>query len=89
MKNGRWYSYALFALLAALSLVPIAASAQTAAPAAGARVRARRAFSQAELDQMVAPIALYPDALLAQVLMASTYPLEVVSATRWVRPIRS
>ena len=84
MKNGRWYSYALFALLAALSLVPIAASAQTAAPAAGASPGAK-AFSQAELDQMVAPIALYPDALLAQVLMASTYPLEVVSATRWVQ----
>jgi hypothetical protein len=42
-------------------------------------------FSQAELDQMLAPIALYPDALLAQVLMAATYPLEVVMADRWVR----
>ena len=42
-------------------------------------------FSQAELDQMLAPIALYPDALLAQILMASTYPLEVVAATRWTR----
>ncbi len=52
------------------------ASAQPAAPAK---------FSQAELDQMLAPIALYPDALLAQVLMAATYPLEVVMADRWVR----
>src|SRR5262249_42538860 len=34
-------------------------------------------------EQLVAPIALYPDALLSQVLMASTYPLEVVSAARW------
>jgi Protein of unknown function (DUF3300) len=42
-------------------------------------------FSQAELDQMLAPIALYPDSLLAQILMASTYPLEVVMADRWVR----
>ncbi|RYY76523.1 MAG: DUF3300 domain-containing protein [Gammaproteobacteria bacterium] len=42
-------------------------------------------FSQAELDQMLAPIALYPDALLSQVLIASTYPLEVVQADRWVR----
>jgi hypothetical protein len=42
-------------------------------------------FSQAELDQMLAPIALYPDVLLSQVLMASTYPLEVVSASRWSR----
>lgn len=36
-----------------------------------------------ELDQLVAPIALYPDALLANVLMASTYPLEVIEASRW------
>jgi uncharacterized membrane protein YgcG len=40
-------------------------------------------FGQEELEQLVAPIALYPDALLAQVLMASTYPLEVVYAARW------
>jgi hypothetical protein len=44
-----------------------------------------KSFSQEELDQLLAPIALYPDALLAQVLMASTYPLEVVSAERWVK----
>ena len=42
-------------------------------------------FKQEELDQMLAPIALYPDALLAQVLMASTYPLEVVQADRWAQ----
>lgn len=42
-------------------------------------------FSQAELDQMLAPIALYPDVLLSQVLMAATYPLEVVEASRWSR----
>jgi hypothetical protein len=35
--------------------------------------------------QAVAPIALYPDPLLAQVLMASTYPLEVVQADRWAK----
>jgi hypothetical protein len=40
-------------------------------------------FSPEELEQMVAPIALYPDPLLAQVLMSSTYPLEVVEAARW------
>ncbi|MGH9806803.1 MAG: DUF3300 domain-containing protein [Terriglobia bacterium] len=39
----------------------------------------------AQLDQLVAPIALYPDALLAQVLMASTYPLEVVQADRFAK----
>jgi hypothetical protein len=38
-----------------------------------------------QLDQLVAPIALYPDALVAQVLAASTYPTEVVEADRWVQ----
>jgi hypothetical protein len=38
-----------------------------------------------ELDALLAPIALYPDELLAQVLMASTYPLEIVQADRWVK----
>jgi Protein of unknown function (DUF3300) len=42
-------------------------------------------FSEAELAQMLAPIALYPDALLAQVLMAATYPIEVIEADRWIR----
>ena len=40
-------------------------------------------FSQQQLDQMLAPIALYPDDLLTNVLMASTYPLDVVQAARW------
>ena len=43
------------------------------------------AFTAEQLEQVVAPIALYPDALLAQVLMASTYPLEVVEAARFVK----
>jgi Protein of unknown function (DUF3300) len=42
-----------------------------------------------QLDALVAPIALYPDTLLAQVLMASTYPLEVVQAERWVTDHKS
>ena len=42
-------------------------------------------FKQEELDQLLAPIALYPDSLIAQILMASTYPLEVIQATRWVK----
>jgi hypothetical protein len=42
-------------------------------------------LSEAQLDQLVAPIALYPDPLLAQVLMASTYPLEVVQADRFAK----
>jgi hypothetical protein len=43
------------------------------------------AYSAEQLDQMVAPIALYPDDLLGQILMASTYPLEVVQADRWLQ----
>jgi hypothetical protein len=39
--------------------------------------------SAAQIEQLVAPIALYPDALVSQILMASTYPLEVVTAARW------
>lgn len=38
-----------------------------------------------QLEQLVAPIALYPDSLLAEVLAASTYPAEIVEADRWVR----
>jgi hypothetical protein len=41
-------------------------------------------FSTEQIEQLVAPIALYPDALLAQILMASTYPLEIIQAARWV-----
>lgn len=56
---------------------------------AAAPVRAQEGSSKPEspeqLEQIVAPIALYPDALLAQLLMASTYPLEIVEAARWVK----
>lgn len=55
------------------------------AGAAGQPAEVGTTFSQEELDQLLAPIALYPDDLLAQVLMASTYPLDIVSAERWVK----
>src|SRR4029450_633609 len=42
-------------------------------------------FKTEEIEQLVAPIALYPDSLVSQILMASTYPLEVVEAARWLR----
>ena len=42
-------------------------------------------FKPEEIEALVAPIALYPDSLLSQVLMASTYPLEIVQAARWVK----
>ena len=45
----------------------------------------RQSFSQAELDQMLAPIALYPDSLLSQILMAATYPQDVYEAASWSR----
>jgi hypothetical protein len=41
-------------------------------------------FTQAQLDQMAAPIALYPDTLISHVLMAATYPVEIVQADRWI-----
>jgi len=42
-------------------------------------------FKAEEIEQLVAPIALYPDPLIAQILMASTYPLEIVQAARWTK----
>ena len=57
--------------------------AQTTAPAAPQAAAASQTFSQGELESMLAPIALYPDALLSQIMMASTYPLEIVEAARW------
>jgi Protein of unknown function (DUF3300) len=75
----RIFSLIMLWLIATLVLSPWSApaTAQGSAPAA--------LFRAEELDQLVAPIALYPDSLLAQVLMASTYPLEIVSAARWVK----
>jgi hypothetical protein len=48
-----------------------------------AQVSSQSKLSTPQLEQLVAPIALYPDTLLSQVLMASTYPTEVVQAARW------
>ena len=46
-------------------------------------------FKQEELDQLLAPIALYPDNILTQIFIASTYPLEVVQAERWMKQNKS
>ena len=43
-----------------------------------------KSLSEAELAQMLAPIALYPDSLLTHILIASTYPIEIVEAHRWI-----
>ena len=61
-------------LVAALALLPMG-HAQNAGDAP--------LFKKEEIEQLVAPLALYPDSLVAQILMASTYPLEVVAAARW------
>src|SRR6187401_1740511 len=92
--NGR-PSFALRVVVTALatSLVvdPIVFAQQPPPQRTAAEVSAQsgqaapsgKTFSQQDLDELMAPIALYPDALLAQILMASTYPLEVVEAARW------
>ena len=64
---------------APLVLAPVALLAQDAA------LKQDTTLKKEELDQLLAPIALYPDDLLSNVLMASTYPLEVVQAARWVK----
>jgi len=71
-----------FAVIAALAWLPAGHAQAPAKPAAQAPAQAA-VFKPEEIDQLVAPIALYPDSLVAQILMASTYPLEVVSAARW------
>jgi Protein of unknown function (DUF3300) len=52
-------------------------------PAPAAQTEATE-FNVEQLDAMLAPIALYPDELLTQLLMAATYPLQVVAASRWL-----
>ena len=70
--------------LAAILVGSTAVSAQNASSPAPASASSSSSFSPAQLDELVAPIALYPDPLLADVLTASTYPLEVIDADRWV-----
>src|SRR5262245_47100919 len=61
-------------------------AAAQAQPAPGAAPSASQQLLRAEeLDALLAPVALYPDALLADVMMASTYPLEVGQADRWAQ----
>jgi len=74
---NRRFQQPLVWLLAMLMICPwpLRLNAQSAAAA----------FKPEEIEQLVAPIALYPDSLVSQILMASTYPLEVVQADRWVK----
>lgn len=84
MKSFRKAKIALaIGLVASLShwFIPSYAHAGTARQSAATAQSA--IFSAQDLDRMLAPIALYPDSLLSQILMAATYPLEVVEAQRW------
>jgi hypothetical protein len=76
MQHRRVKASMLFLVAAALALSVTVRAQDEASPPP---------LKPEELEQLVAPIALYPDSLLAQVLMASTYPLEVVEAARWVK----
>jgi hypothetical protein len=79
----RSFSAIIAALLVlVLSLMPLRAAAQSAEGAAASP--AENLLKPEELEGLVAPVALYPDTLLSVVLMAATYPLEVVQADRWL-----
>jgi hypothetical protein len=78
MKRPKSFQAAVIWVLVLLLVVPATVFAQNAQSGT-------KKFSQEQLDQMIAPIALYPDSLLAQILMAATYPLEVVMAERWIK----
>src|SRR5689334_12702553 len=81
-RSRRWC-----AALAAMSLLtPDLCSRGFAqpAPAPVAQAPEAQSFNVQQLDALLAPIALYPDSLLTQVLIASTFPLQVVEASRWL-----
>lgn len=75
MRTSRVLTWVVGWFAVLLLTAPLAVSAQDG----------QADYSREQLTQMVAPIALYPDALLSQVLMAATYPLEVVEAERWLK----
>jgi hypothetical protein len=77
------------AVMAIAALLSSPALAEGEASATDTAATQQQTLSQGELDALVAPIALYPDALLAQVLMAATYPLEIVQADRWAKANKS
>jgi len=82
MKFNKRFLQLVSSLIIVLFICPCEALAQS--PGWGG-TPSREVFSRQQLEQLVAPIALYPDEVVAQVLMASTYPLEVVQAGRWVK----
>ena len=74
------------ALLCALLLLPgdLSAYAQSLSPQEASQEQPAPKIPNDQLDSLVAPIALYPDPLLAQVLAASTYPLEIIQLQQWL-----
>jgi len=80
-------------VLVLLGVVPLASSQDTSYPAtdpqAAPQQASQQTWSPQQLDNLVAPIALYPDPLLGQILVASTYPLEVVEANQWLQQNRN
>jgi hypothetical protein len=83
-------SAALAILLASTAALPVAAQTapapgDAASPSAASQQAPEKdPFTRAEIDKLVKPIALYPDPLLAQLLPASAYPLDIVQAARWM-----
>ena len=85
--NSKWSSRWLVCVLGLTVELPAFARQTPAEPPATQPTpppAAAPKFSQADLEKLVAPIALYPDPLIAIVLPASVYPLEVVQAARFV-----
>src|SRR5579863_10680226 len=72
-------------LLALVIMVANAVGAAAQQPASAASPSDQSVLKPEQLEALVAPIALYPDALLANMLAAATYPLEVVEADRWIK----
>src|SRR5215813_10362995 len=76
----------MFGLLVLTPLMAVAQSQPTPQnQSTSATVSGDQLLKAEELDALVAPVALYPDNLLSLILMASTYPLEIVQADRWVK----
>jgi Protein of unknown function (DUF3300) len=83
MRRALGLNFLTLAAMLALGHLLSGSYAQGADPAQSSGQTQPTPFKPEELEQIVAPIALYPDALLAQIFMASTYPLEIVQAARW------
>jgi len=90
MKRRGTRVFGQFAIVVAALLMALVCGAQTTSTAPPAQASSapgapsgEKLFSNEQLDQMMAPIALYPDSLLAQLLMACTYPSDVAEAAAW------